>query len=269
MSIFWRGVARLKAGEATEAKQDFSTCIAIRDDWIAPRYNRALASRATQAIPDAINDLNWIVDSGNGSPRVFSLRSQLWAVLGDRTKYASDRKLALEAQPVEADDWVAQGVLKIGKNPEEALSDFANALKIAPNNVAALMNTAHVQAEILHDNEAGVATLTSLIDSGLGGTSAIASRGILRARSGHHRQAKQDAQLAANGKPFCAGDVTNRRNLRDRWRGSTRSGIRANLAREIDGRRSRPETTGRSRPRPSQFEGHSQISQSWSRQRSE
>ena len=236
MSIFWRGVARLKAGEAAEAKRDFSTCIATAVNRVAPRYNRALASRATQAIQDAIDDLNWIVDSGNGSPRVFSLRSQLWAVMGDKSKFASDRKLAPETPPLEADDWVAQGVLKMSTHPDEALSDFACALKIAPNNVAALMNTAHVQAEVLNDNVAGDATLP--VDRRVPDQArdvGCPSRGILR-DAGHHRLAKQDAVVAANGKPTVAGNVTNRGNIRHRWWGSRRSGSRADLAREIGSR---------------------------------
>lgn len=201
MSIFWRGIASLKAGESGPAKNDFTACIALQDQWVAPRYNRALAYRSLQQNQNAINDLNWIVKAGKGSPRVFSLRSQIWSAIGDKEKSNADRRRAVEMRPQTADDWVARGVLKIASQPKEALRDFSTALRISPRNVAAQLNTAHVQAEILNDNEAAIATLTRLIAAECGGTSAIASRGILQARFGAHREAIEDAVDASKRSP--------------------------------------------------------------------
>ena len=132
MSTFWRGVSRLNLGQSTLASEDFSTCIALRPDWISPRYNRALAYRADQKIHSAIDDLNWIANSGQAGPRVYSLRSQLYAAAGDQERATEDFRLTLSAIPRDADDWVSRGVLKISRQPSEALSDFARALEISP-----------------------------------------------------------------------------------------------------------------------------------------
>ena len=67
--------------------------------------------------------------------------------------------------------------------------------------MAAHLNIAHVQAEVCSDNAAAIETLSKLINSGLGGTSPIASRGILEARSGRIEQALADAQSASSSKP--------------------------------------------------------------------
>ncbi len=201
MAIFWRGVTRLRGGNPVGAQQDFSTCITMRSDWIAPRFNRALAKRASQELDGAIDDLNWIVSKGAAGPRVYSLRSQLHLDNGDRGRAAEDHKLALNATARDAEDWVALGVLKLRDQPAEALQDFALALEIAPRNVAALLNTAHVQAELLGETKAAVDTLSVMIAANLGGTTAIASRGILHARLGDAMSALADAELAAQGKP--------------------------------------------------------------------
>ncbi len=200
-SIFWRGFTRLQIADFAQAADDFSQCIKLRSNWLAPRYNRALAYRALRKYDLAIDDLNGIVAAGNGGPRVLSLRSQLHAAQGDRAAAIQDRTAAMNAAPRDSDDWVSLGVMKLDQAPEEALQDFSQALKISPRHVAAQMNTAYVQSEIHQDNAAAIGTLSTLIENGLGGTSAIASRGILQARSGAKQEALADAQVAAKGQP--------------------------------------------------------------------
>lgn len=200
-ALFWRGVARLQAGEASTAREDFSQCIALRPDWVPPRYNRALSHRVTMDFTAALDDLDWIVAAGQGGPRVFSLRSQIHSATGERVKAAEDRSAALKSKPRNADDWVSRGVLNISQEPKAALADFQSALLISPNNAAARLNIAHVQAEVLGDTNEAIKTLSTLIDLKQGRTSAIASRGILRARSGAINEALADAEWAARSKP--------------------------------------------------------------------
>ncbi len=201
VAVFWRGTSSLLAGDETRALEDFSLCLSMRTDWLAPRYNRALANRAGGAYALALEDLDWIVEAGQAGPRVFSLRAQLHQALGDKQQAAADRAQALVAVPRNADDWVSRGVLKIATQPADALADFARALRISPTHVAARQNTAHVESEVLGDTTAAIGTLTELIDSGLGGTSAVASRGILYARQGACDEAVRDAQMVARSHP--------------------------------------------------------------------
>jgi serine/threonine protein kinase/predicted Zn-dependent protease len=201
MSVFWRGMTGLRTNDFAQASEDFSQVIAMRANWLAPRYNRALAYQGLRKFSLAIDDLNWIVHSGQAGPRVFSLRSQIHAAMNEREKAIEDRKLALLAPARDADDWVSLGVLKIQQAPTAALQDFAQALRLSPRNVAARFNTAHVQSEVLHDNEAAITTLSTLIEARLGGTSAVASRGILEARLGRRQDALADAVWAAQTQP--------------------------------------------------------------------
>ncbi|MCA9129508.1 MAG: protein kinase [Planctomycetales bacterium] len=201
MSILWRGITHLQTKEYQLAEADFSQCLSLRPKWIAPRYNRALALKGLGNFDGAIEELDFIVDSEEVGPRVYSLRSQLNAARGNRQQALADRTLALAAPACDADDWVALGVLKISQRPHEALQDFAQALSLSPRNVAAQQNTAHVQAEILHDNAAAIRSLSELISWGGGGTAAVASRGIIYARAGAIQEALQDAQRVASSAP--------------------------------------------------------------------
>ncbi len=200
-SIFWRGVTRLQCDNFAQAEKDFSISLELRSNWIAARYNRALAKRGMGHFRRALDDLDWIVAAGQAGPRVYSLRAQLQLALGDKDEARAARTMALRAPPRDADDWVSLGVLKMKQTPQEALQDFERAIDISPRNVAAQINTAHVQSEILGDNVAAIQTLSKLVDAGLGGTTTIASRGILRARAGNKRLALSDAQLALHGQP--------------------------------------------------------------------
>ncbi|MEO8269335.1 MAG: protein kinase [Aureliella sp.] len=201
MSVFWRGMTSLRTNDFSLACKDFSQVIEMRANWLAPRYNRALAYRSLREFGSAIDDLNWIVDRGQAGPRVLSLRSQIHAAMNETEKALEDRKLALLAPALDADDWVSLGVLKIQLEPTQALQDFAQALRLSPANVPAQFNTAHVQSEVLHDNQAAIATLSTLIEAGLGGTSAVASRGILEARVGKKQNALADAVWTAQTNP--------------------------------------------------------------------
>ncbi len=200
-AVFWRGVFRLKSNDFTGARDDFTACLLRKEDLMAARYNRALALKALGNNAAALKDLNWIIQNQPGSPRIYSLRSQLHVSLGDIPKARADVQAALAAKPIAADDWVARGVLKIQSDPKDALADFQQALKLDSGNTAAHFNSAHVYSEVLGDLPSAIQSLTELEKLGQQSASIIASRGILYARNKQLEQAISDAKLAAKLQP--------------------------------------------------------------------
>lgn len=200
-ATFWRGIFRLKSNDFEGARDDFTSCLLRQDDLLAARYNRALALKALGKNAAALEDLDWIIQHQQASPRIYSLRSQLNVALGDIPKARTDVQAALAAKPLSADDWVARGVLKIQADPNGALADFQHALKLDSSNLAAHFNSAHVYSEVLNDLPSAIQSLTALEKSGQENASVIASRGILYARNKQFVEAVSDAKLAAGLQP--------------------------------------------------------------------
>ncbi|MFO0941493.1 MAG: serine/threonine-protein kinase [Pirellulales bacterium] len=200
-ATFWRGVFRLKSNDFTGAKTDFTACLHQESDLLAARYNRALALKALGENAAALEDLNWIIQQRQASPRIYSLRSQLNAAVGDIQTAKADVQAALAAKPFAADDWVARGVLKIQSDPKGALADFEQALKLDSSNMAAHFNSAHVCSEMLGDLPSAISSLTALEKSAQESASVIASRGILYARNKQVAEAISDAKTAAKLQP--------------------------------------------------------------------
>jgi tetratricopeptide (TPR) repeat protein len=121
--------------------------------------------------------------------------------MGDGEAADADRRAAFGVSPRDANDWVARGVAQLSEAPEAALADFNSALRVRPDHAAAINNAAHVYAECLDQPKQAIELLTRLVVLRPSAASAVASRGILRARLGETEAALSDAQTAAHLSP--------------------------------------------------------------------
>ena len=201
VAVFWRGVCELQLGNAETAKRDFSRCLEARFDWKPALYNRAIAARMLGENAAALNDVNQLVATDQATTRVYSLQSQLYKAAGDEARSLAAQKLAISAEPQDAEDWVVRGVLQISTDAAAALSDFERAVALNPTSTTALQNIAHVQSEITHQYAAAVATLSQLIQLRPNSATPIASRGIILGRDGQFKAALADAKAAESLAP--------------------------------------------------------------------
>lgn len=191
-----RGICHLDRGVPTLAHRDFSDCLRLNANLIVPRFNRAIASHRLGDQQSAIDDLTYLVEKGFVTTRILLMRADVNFALGDALAAQADRLAAMDVPPRDANDWVARGVARLADEPEQALADFQSALRIRPADVNAINNAAHVYAEHLGKPESAIELLNRLIEIRPQMASAVASRGILRARTGQTDPALADAAAA-------------------------------------------------------------------------
>ncbi len=138
---------------------------------------------------------------GTPPTRLFLLRSRIRAKLGDTPGAQQDFREALERTPRDELSWVARGVARLGNDPQQALSDFQQALQLNPHSRLALQNIAHVKSEQLGDVAGALEALDQLIRQEPANATALAGRGVLLARLGRRDASRQDAAAALSQAP--------------------------------------------------------------------
>ncbi|MEZ6089528.1 MAG: protein kinase [Pirellulaceae bacterium] len=196
-----RGLCHLDLDNPEAAFQDFDRCLKISNDLIAPRFNRAVAAYRLRRFSEARDDLNVLIRNRQQRPRVYLMRAKVHDALNDSQAAERDRSTARKLDPQDANDLIALGISLLSEFPEEALEKFQAAADREPNNVAALTNLAHVCSERLGRHDEAIGWLNRLLSVSPELPSALASRGILHARSGRIEKAVHDAHHAAQRQP--------------------------------------------------------------------
>lgn len=195
-SWFDRGLAHLEMHDYKSAKVDFGRAIALNAAHAEAWLNRGVAELSLAEPELAAADFTRALELQIPNTRVYLMRARARALAGDATGAAADRKIGLEQQPTDETSWVARGVAKLRSDPQGALADFEQALKLNPQSRAALEDKAHVLAELLGRPAEAVAALDRVMqlfpDYGAG----YAGRGVLLARLGRYRAARDDARNA-------------------------------------------------------------------------
>jgi serine/threonine protein kinase/lipoprotein NlpI len=193
---FHRGLVRLEAGDAAGAEEDFDRVIAMRSDLTEAYVNRAIARRQQDRYSEALEDLRVAFERGNAPARIHFLQQSIHAAMGDREAATRDFELGLKTLPSDELSWIARGVAKIQRDPQGAIADLGRALAINPASTRALQNMANVYGEKLNDLPAAIQTLDQMIRILPDHVTAIAGRGVLRARVGARDLAIADAKRA-------------------------------------------------------------------------
>jgi serine/threonine protein kinase/Tfp pilus assembly protein PilF len=195
-AYFHRGVCRLELQDYDEAEADFDRALALRHDLPAALVNRALARQGLRQYQQAIDDLTQALERGSIETRVYLLRARLRQQIGDHDGAARDRMEGLRITPADELSWVARAMAQLPEDPEAALADLAEALRVNPHSYLALRNTAYVLSEHLSKLDEAIARLDQIIASRPADAEMLASRGVLLARNGQWQKAQQDAAAA-------------------------------------------------------------------------
>src|SRR5262249_33120116 len=99
----------------------------------------------------------------------------------------------LKRTPEDELSWVARGMARLAREPEGALADFEEALRLNPRSREALQNKAHVLAEVLGKTAEAVAVLDQSVRYYPDHVPARGGRGVLLARLGRRGPALEDA----------------------------------------------------------------------------
>jgi serine/threonine protein kinase/Tfp pilus assembly protein PilF len=191
---FKRGQTFLDTKDYAEARADIDRfmkdCPEVPEGYI----NRALALQGLHQDARAVEDLTEALRLGTTQTRVYFIRSLLRRRLGDHKGAIEDRQKGLELEPTDELSWVVRGLAKVNSNPKAALADLEQALRLNPNSLDGLQNTASVLSEQLGRNADAVEVLNKAIDLYPDFIPARAGRGVLLARLGKAKEALRDAE---------------------------------------------------------------------------
>jgi tetratricopeptide (TPR) repeat protein len=201
---YYRGGVHHAQKEYTEAVAEFTEALRLRPDYLPAYIDRALARLALHQYKEAEADLTHALDAGAPATRLLFLRARARQLAGDTKGAAADQAEALRRRPDDELGWIARGVARLTTEPERALTDFEEALKINPNSRDALQDKAHVLSERLGRVREAVAVLDRAVDLYPDDVQVRAGRGVLLARLGQRQAALRDAEevVRRDDRPF-------------------------------------------------------------------
>ena len=214
LAVYARAMCRHELGKYAESVEDYSRALTyISDEASAEQpehrdvamslnpacclLNRAIAYKAAGKLKLALDDLNQAIDMGYDSTRPLLIRSRVRRELGDLLKAGSDYRQALAATPRDELGWVARGVARMQREPQKAVDDFEQAVKLNPRSHSARRNLSYVLSERLDDTNTAIRWLDELIIDYPSDGDSIGGRGVLLARMGQFDRAIDDAKRIA------------------------------------------------------------------------
>jgi tetratricopeptide (TPR) repeat protein len=193
-SYFNRGLAFLRQQDYRLACADFDQSLRLRPDDPDAHLNRALARQGLRQYREADDDLTQALNLSGPATRLFFLRSRVRDQLGDKGGAHHDYQEGLRTPPADEKSWLARGFAHLGRDPEAALGDFEEALRLNPRSAAGMQNKAHVLAEKLGRTEEALRVLDRAVELYPESAQARGGRGVLQARLGKRAAAHRDAE---------------------------------------------------------------------------
>jgi tetratricopeptide (TPR) repeat protein len=111
----------------------------------------------------ALADVDRALELEPQSNRLLVYRSRLKQRLGRDDEALADFGKALKIIPESEVDWISRGLARANRDPQGALDDLKQALKLNPRSTAVLQNIAFIQSDKLQDDSASIDTLNRLL----------------------------------------------------------------------------------------------------------
>jgi tetratricopeptide (TPR) repeat protein len=152
---------------------------------------------------EAVADLTRALELGAAPTHVYFLRAAAKERAGDQDGAKHDRAEGLRRPAVDEMDWLTRGYARINADPQAALADFDEALKLNARSLAALQNKAHILSK-LGRNQDAARVLDMVVETHPDFVPGRAGRGVIRARLGQREAAHKDAVdcLARDNQPL-------------------------------------------------------------------
>jgi len=191
-----RASSHLANGDAVRAKADLDVVLASSPNYAAALLLRGIAHYYCGELPMAEADLTRVIAVEPTNTRAFFIRSRVRAAQGNAAGAAADREEGIQREPGDELSWIVRGVWRQAADPETALRDFEEALRLNPNSREAAQNKAATLSEFLGRNEEAVEVLDELLKRFPTFVEARIGRAVLLARLGKRDLAHADVAVA-------------------------------------------------------------------------
>lgn len=191
---FTRGHSAFLLGRLSEAYHAYSTCVALRPNFAPGYYNRALMAfyqntdpqsdlqtvlklepdsvearcllalvlQQQKKYPQALREIQMLLDKQPHSPYLLKLRAQLYEAMGQRSQARADRQAALLCRANHLQDGLAQADLLIDRDPKAALARYRALERDYPGQVKPLLGQAYIYGELLQQDAQALECLERL-----------------------------------------------------------------------------------------------------------
>jgi tetratricopeptide (TPR) repeat protein len=191
-----RGILLMETRDYPSALRDFDVVVEKRPDLLIGWINRALVRLAMNDPQKAIEDIQRVANSPEAPARLGFIKARCLDRMGQREEARLLRDATLKIVPGDEASWVARAMERLTSNPQLALEDLDQALKLNPASILALNNKAAIEAGYFQKPDMAIKTLDRLIEQHPRFVSAYTGRGVLHARAGHTELALRDADNA-------------------------------------------------------------------------
>lgn len=190
-----RGALHLERERYSEALNDFERALEYRPGWPLALFGRALALDGLSRHVEALECLNAAVRNGATETRIHFVRSRVLSELGRAAEASAARRRGLELEPRDWISWISRGVVKMKADPDGAVYDFQQAVRLKPSSPIPWRNIASVRAK-RGRLESAIEAFDRLLELDPDSTVDRTGRGVLYGRLGRRREALRDAGRA-------------------------------------------------------------------------
>jgi tetratricopeptide (TPR) repeat protein len=191
------------ARDAVQARADLDRALDINPKLADARLSRALLLRRLGRFPEALADLDELLQDERAATRLYFARAQVREAAGDKAGAAADRAEGMKRQPRDPASFVSRGLARQKADPEAALADFRSAEQLDPFYLEALVNQAAVLGDVLNRPVEAIAVTDRLLELCPDHPNGRGGRAVLLARTGRAGEAVAEARrlLADNPHP--------------------------------------------------------------------
>ena len=189
-----RGLIFARDRQRSDARVEFTLAIEADPKLGLAYKERSFLYRTEGKWKEMRDDLDHALENEVSPIQVYLLRAEANTHLKDTEAAERDRKAASNLQPIEAEDFLVQGNMRINSDPKSALRDFETAERLSPSAYSPLQLQAHILAEKLHDPDRAIEKLNRAVRLFPETPTPVVSRALLYARTGRREEAIQDAE---------------------------------------------------------------------------
>ncbi len=197
-AFFNRAVATVPLQDNAEVIADLTVVLTLEPDNAPARLHRAHALAQTGDKAKATADLDAVLaapDPGGMHVRALLQRAKWKKQAGDAPAAAADTAAALRLTPTDEVGWLLRGLARADADPDAALDDIRQAVRLNPQYVTALRNQVYVLEKLKRYADAAE-VMERAVPLAPNDSVLTASRGLLYARLDQPEKAIKDVTAA-------------------------------------------------------------------------